>query len=453
MTPIVYVTGIGIVSPAGCGGAVNWRALVGGGRFIRRVVDPGLTGGPAACAGTVEGFDPPAGTENWDRVSQLAAAAADEALLAANVRGDRARPVDPDRLAVSVGTSKGGVLSFHAAARRLASVLDTSYNHCNPDYPSNNSYLCKEVISSDTFRTSGIRSYLLKEIHTGKALYHLLADIPPDGPARRLAARFGANAGAHATVAACATGTLAVIHGVRTIRDGRADVVLAGSSDASLHPLWFAAFRQIGLLAGEPAELGPGWACRPFDASRSGFAISEGAGMLVLESAESVRRRGVRSLARISGYAMGSDPSGLTQLRRDGTPLARIAGLACHRAGIQGSDLAGIQAHGTGTSTNDLAEINAIRLLCGHRTHEIPVVSLKGALGHLLGAAGAVELVVSVRAVAQRVLPPNATLRHPDPSLGAACLPQAALNLRPGPILKTSMGFGGHLAAVVVDEP
>lgn len=175
--------------------------------------------------------------------------------------------------------------------------------------------------------------------------------------------------------------------------------------------------------------------------------------MLVLESAQSARRRGVRPLARISGYAMGSDPAGLTQLRRDGIPLARVADIACRRAGIEGSDLAAIQAHGTGTLANDLAELNAIRLLCGHRTQEIPVVSLKGALGHLLGAAGAVELAVSTLAVLTRTLPPNATLRHPDPALGQARLPQAAVNLGPGPILKTSMGFGGHVAAVVVDVP
>lgn len=453
MSDCVYVTGVGIVSPAGRGGAVNWGALVEGGRFIRRVVDPELTGGSAACAGIVEAFEPPAGTETWDRVCQMAAAAADQAFLAADVCGHRAHPVDPSRLAVSVGTSKGGILSFDTLTRRLALLPYTSYKHSLPAKTSFQRSLYKEGEASINESKGGKRSSLYIDDKPSDTLYSLLCDIPPDGPARRLAARFGARAGAHATVAACATGTLAVIHGVRSILDGRADVVLAGSSDASLHPLWFAAFRQIGLLAAESTDFAADWVCRPFDVTRSGFAISEGAGMLVLESAQSARRRGVRPLARILGYAMGSDPSGLTQLRRDGIPLARVADIACRRAGVQGSDLAAIQAHGTGTLANDLAELNAIRLLCGPRTQEIPVVSLKGALGHLLGAAGAVELAVSTLAVLKRVLPPNATLRHPDPGLGQAWLPQGAVNLGPGPILKTSMGFGGHVAAVVVDVP
>jgi 3-oxoacyl-[acyl-carrier-protein] synthase II len=288
---------------------------------------------------------------------------------------------------------------------------------------------------------------------TSEHLLTLLADIPPDAPARRLAARFGAEAGAHATVAACATGTLAVIHAVQSILDGRADVVLAGSSDASLHPLWFAAFHQIGVLAAEHTVLGPNWACRPFDASRSGFAIAEGAAVLVLESAASVRHRGVLPLACIPGYAMGADPSGLTKLRPDGAPLARIAKIACDRAGVDGSRLAAIQAHGTGTPPNDLVEIHAIRQLCGHRTLDIPIVSFKGALGHLLGAAGAVELAISVLGAAKRMLPPNATLLQPDTALGEVCLPRSPVKLASGPILKTSMGFGGHLAAVVLDLP
>ncbi len=249
-----------------------------------------------------------------------------------------------------------------------------------------------------------------------------------------------------------ATGCLAVIRGVQTILDGDADVVLAGSSDASLHPLWFAAFRRMGVLADGHPERGPAWACRPFDQNRDGFVISEGAAVLVLESAESVRRRGSVPLARLSGYAMGSDPAGLAQLRPDGAPLAEIIKIACARAGTDPAKLATIQAHGTGTPTNDLVEMNAIRRACGPKASEIPVFSLKGALGHLLGAAGSVELAASVLAVARRVIPPNATLIDPDPALGPVCLPEEAVPMPSGPLLKTAMGFGGHLAAVVLER-
>jgi 3-oxoacyl-(acyl-carrier-protein) synthase len=275
--------------------------------------------------------------------------------------------------------------------------------------------------------------------------------VPPDAPARRLAGRFKAGH-AHATVAACATGVLAVIRGAQFILDGQADVVIAGSSDASLQPLWFAAFRQMGVLADGHPDRGPSWACRPFDQSRDGFVVSEGAAVLVLESAESVHRRGVQPLARIAGYAMGSDPAGLAQLRPDGAPLAEIIKIACRQAGMDPADLALIQAHGTGTRTNDLVEINAVRRACGARTPEIPVVSIKGALGHLLGAAGSVELAIAVLSAARRMIPPNATLIDPDPALGPVCLPKEAVSMPPGPVLKLAIGFGGHLAAVVLDQ-
>jgi len=251
-------------------------------------------------------------------------------------------------------------------------------------------------------------------------------------------------------VAACTTGVVAVIRGVQFIGDGRADVVVAGSSDASLHPLWFAAFDRMGVLSRVDAHGAP-WACRPFDRNRSGFALAEGAAALILESARSVRRRGARPLARICGYAMGADPAGLVQVDSSGAALAEVAAIACRRAGVEPGRLAAVQAHGTGTQANDLVEARAIRRLCGPAAAKIPVVSIKGAIGHLLGAAGAVELAVSVLAVARSVLPANTTLLEADPDLGRLCLPRTPVELRAGPVLKTCMGFGGHLAAVVLN--
>ncbi|HQA00674.1 MAG TPA: beta-ketoacyl synthase N-terminal-like domain-containing protein, partial [Phycisphaerae bacterium] len=427
-----------------------FSALAGGGRFIRRVDDPLIAGGEAVCAGQLPDFTPPAGTEYRDRVCQLSVAAAEEAWAAAGL-AEKSPP--PPRVAVSFGTSKGGILAFARVLDHLQPVLHPSTGLLVPGYATAQNYLRSEVFASDCRHVRGIQNYPHPEVFSSRSLQLLLSDVPPDAPARALAARFGAAGDVHATVAACATGTLAVIRGVQMLLDGRADVVLAGSADASLHPLWFAAFRQIGVLAAEHPQRGPAWACRPFDATREGFAVSEGAAVLVLESARSVRQRGARPLARIRGYAMGGDPAGLTQLRPDGVPLARIAQIACDRAGVNPTGLAAIQAHGTGTPANDPVEINAIRRLCGHAAAEIPVVSFKGALGHSLGAAGAVELALAVLAIEHQTLPPNATLIEPDEALGEVCLPTIARELAPGAILKTSMGFGGHIAAVVLDSP
>lgn len=450
MSTPVFITGIGIVSPAGRDTEENWRALVGGRRCIRLLEDRLLTGGGAACGGIVEGFESPAGAETHDRVCRLAAAAADEATRAADLAGRTRPPADPDRLAVSFGTSKGGILSFGPAVERLREPR-TSRQFLQPVPTPTKNYFYKEGLVSLTESTSGTKNYLFCDDMPSTHLLTLLADIPPDAPARQLARRFGARAGAHATVAACATGTLAVIRGAQAIADGQADVVVAGSSDASLHPLWFAAFRRMGVLAEAADPVAAAGACRPFDADRAGFAIAEGAAAMVLESAESLRRRGAEPLARISGWATGSDPAGLAQLRPDGAPLAEIVKIACRRACVEPAGIAAIQAHGTGTLANDAVEINAIRTACGPGV-EIPVVSIKGAVGHLLGAAGAVELAVAALAASRRRFPPNATLATPDPAFDGMRLPREAFSLGARPILKLSMGFGGHLAAVLIDS-
>lgn len=439
-----------MVSPAGLGTEENWRALVGGHRFLQAIDDPKITGGGVACAGSIRGFEPPAGSADWDRVSQLAIAAADQAVAAADLYGHKCRPADVTRMHISFGTSKGGVLSFSRMIQALATLPITSSRRYLPLDRGHDRPAGEELIRGNNASIGGRENYLPEPARRSQYLRLLLDEVPPDAPARRLAARFGASQ-IHATVAACATGTLAVIRGIQAILDGQAEIVLAGSSDASLQPLWFAAFRQMGVLAEPHPSLGPEWAGRPFDRTRGGFAISEGAAVLVLESSASVRRRGIQPLTRISGYATGADPAGLAQLEPSGTPLVQVAKIACDRAGVAPARLAAIQAHGTGTITNDQVEINAIRGLCGPCAHQVPVFSIKGTLGHLLGAAGSVELAIAAQAVANRVIPPNATLIEPDPAWSSFSLPRTAMQIPPGPILKTSMGFGGHLAAVILE--
>jgi len=280
-----------------------------------------------------------------------------------------------------------------------------------------------------------------------------LRDGPPDGAARRIARRFGATGGTHATVGACATGTLAIIQAARWIQDGEADIVLAGSADACLTPLWLAAFERMGVLASPHPALGPAYACRPFDRTRDGFVVAEGAAILVLESERSVRRRGVKPAARITAFASGSDPTGLVNANSEGEVLAAVVAETLRRGGCDPRDLAAILAHGTGTLSNDATEILALRRALGAEISRAPIVSVKGVIGHLLGAAGSVETALTVLAVRDRRLPGNATLIEPDPAFADLTLPRKPVNLPPGPILKTSMGFGGHVAAILVDNP
>ena len=409
----VLITGVGLVSPAGGRGVqANWEALLAGRPAVRPVSGLDLEGCATSFAGQVSDFVAPVGLEHADRLCQFAVAAADDALASAGLTGGHAAGLGSYHCKVSIGTSKGGIESF----ARLHLFF--------PKVPKNSNIILKEV-----------------------------QDIPPDAPARQVAARWGVSGGVHATVGACATGTLAVIRGANFIADGQADLVLAGAADASLHRLWFAAFEQMGLLARAHPQRGPGWACRPFDRTREGFALGEGAAVLVLESAALVARRRAQPIARLAGWACGTDPVGLTQVSTDGRPLAHAITVACGEAGCRPAELSCIHAHGTGTPANDRAETAAIRQALGEAAYGVPIVSIKGAIGHLLGAAGAVELAVAALACQCRRSPGTATLLEPDPDLGRLALPTAAFDLGTGPVLKTALGFGGHVAAVVLTRP
>ena len=425
-----WVTGVGLVTPAGAGAADTWSHIVHNNTCSLYIdYKPSVTNYRSShhtntlsllkerqwCAAAAGGYAPPAGVVSADRMTHFAAVAAEEAAGRAGLRPDEVRGGRADRCRVSIGSSKGGVITFGEALDQLASASVKG---------------------------------------NGAAVFgRLLQEFPPDAAARRVAERFGITGGAHATVAACATGALALVRAAQWIEEDEADIVLAGSSDASIAPLWLAAFDRMGVQARAHPTLGPAFACRPFDRTREGFIVGEGAAVLVLESERSVRRRGVEPLARLAGYAAGSDPAGLTGLAPDAGPLAEVIRRAVARAGIEPRQIAAIQAHGTATPINDRVEVEAIREVQGGCTSSVPVVSFKGAIGHLLGAAGSVETALAVLAIRHGVCPGNATLLEPDPDLGPLVLPRGAFDLAPGPILKISMGFGGHLAALVVVPP
>lgn len=419
MRPDVFVTGLGVVSPAGSSTAATWSSLLSGGRFVTSSAEAGQPGEDPCAAGRVAESSFPGERGGAGRLCRFALAAAEEALASAGMTRT-GHLQDTRRVCLSLSTSKGvvGLIPF-----ALCNLL-------NPPLPSTTGSLANSPEDS-VDPLSPLR-------------------ITPDLAARHVAAKLGITAGSHVSVGACATGALAVVRGVRLIQDGDADIVLCGGADASVHPLWLAALRRMGVLASGHPKLGSAWACRPFDRTRSGFVVGEGAAVLVLESACSLRQRGAEPVARIAGCALGTDPTGLTRVARDGRTLARVIELAYQDAGLSRAATACVLGHGTGTVANDLAEARALRQVFGDRICGIPLVSLKGAVGHLLGAAGALETAVAALACRASRIPGTATLVEPDPELGLLNLPTAAVTIGHGAILKTSMGFGGHLAAIVV---
>lgn len=267
----------------------------------------------------------------------------------------------------------------------------------------------------------------------------------PSGAAARLASHWNCRGPVAAPVAACATGLVACIQAAAWIRAGLCDVALAGSADASLFPAVCGSFQRLGVLA----KLGddPAAACRPFDRRRGGFLIGEGAACLVLERREHAAARGKRWYGEWIAGRLGCDPTGLTQSDPHGESLARLL-TDVVRECPQPPDY--INLHGTATKFNDIAECRAVRVALGSAADAVRCSGMKGSLGHLLGAAGSVELALTLLALRDQIVPPTVNLAEPDP--------ECDLNLTPGfaqsqPIaiaLKVSSGFGGHLAVAAV---
>ncbi len=267
----------------------------------------------------------------------------------------------------------------------------------------------------------------------------------PSGAAVRVADRFRFGGPVLAPVAACATGLVACLRGAELIQSGLCDVVLAGSADASLFPGVIGSFRRLGVLS--KIEEDPARACRPFDRRRSGFLIGEGAACLVMECRAHAARRGARWYGEWLGGRQGSDPSGLTQIDESGAPLARVLSDLledCQRVPDY------INLHGTATKTNDIAECRAVNLAFGTAARGLACSGLKGSLGHLLGAAGSVELALTLLALRDQIVPMTLNLTHPDPDCDLDLTPGRPQRRAIETAYKISSGFGGHLAVAAV---
>ena len=383
----VVVTGRGVVAPVGIGADTAFEALLAG--------RGGIVDGAATCSD----FDPetemdPRQARRADRFTQLAVAAAMQATREAGLPDG----VDPERLAVLVGTGVGGLETMQ-----------------------------KEVLAWNERGDRAVSPYFVTM-------------MMPNAAAGVIGQMLGAHGPGFSLNSACATGSHAIGEAMRMIRRGEADVVVAGGTEAGLIGVCLAAFRRMGALS-------PSGESRPFDARRDGFVMGEGAGVVVLEREEHAQARGATVYGRIVGYGASQDAFHITQPDPEGRGAERAMRWALRDAGASGEDVGYINAHGTSTPFNDRIECTAIARVAGSP----PVSSTKGAIGHLLGAAGAVEAVVTLEALRRGALPQTLGLEQPDPECEAdhiAGAPREAPGVKLA--LSNSFGFGGQNACLAV---
>jgi 3-oxoacyl-[acyl-carrier-protein] synthase II len=273
----------------------------------------------------------------------------------------------------------------------------------------------------------------------------------PDGAARRVAAAFGFQGPCLAPVAACATGLVAVLQGADLIRRGVCDLVFAGAVDASLHPLILGAFARMGALA-RVRNSCPGQAIRPWDRDRSGFLVGEGGAILILERAGAAETRGREPYAIVRGGALGSDAYHLTDLDPDPTTLANLVTRSLADARMAPSEIDHVNVHGTATRSNDPLECRALRIALGPFADRVACSANKAQIGHTLGAAGAVELAITCLAMRHQFVPPTLNLEVADPACDLDGTPGTGRARQIRAALKLSLGFGGHLAAIVLSH-
>ncbi|HEX2296026.1 MAG TPA: beta-ketoacyl-ACP synthase II [Actinomycetota bacterium] len=404
------VTGVGVVTPIGTGAGAFWDALVGGRSGAAPIEGFDASAYATRIACQVRDFDPSSYMETRaaaraDRFTQLAVAAGVLAWDDAGLGDD----LDRTRAGAIVGSGIGGLYTIEEQAAVLAG--------------------------------GGPR----------RVSPFTVPKLMPNAAAAALAMQLGLRGLNHCVTSACATGAHAVGEALLAIRSGRADVVLAGGTEAALTPLGLAAFDRMGALSRRNDE--PERASRPFDAGRDGFVFGEGAGVLVLESPEHARRRGARAIARVAGYGATADAYHLTQPDPDGDGAARAMTAALDDARVDPADVDYVNAHGTSTPYNDRVETVAIKRALGPESKRIPVTSTKSQTGHLLGAAGAVEAAATALVIQRGVVPRTLNLEEPDPECDLDYVADEPRAQRVSVALSNSFGFGGQNACLVLRAP
>src|SRR5438552_15221047 len=402
----VVVTGLGAVTPIGADAPSTWRAAVAGESGIDFIRSFDASEFPVRIAAEVKDFDPtqvasPKDARRLDRNVLFSLGAAREAVADAGLDG----AYSPDRVGILFGTAIGGIAGI--------------------------------VEQVDVLRERG----------PDRVAPTFIPNVLVDTASGQLAISPGFRGPNYAPVSACATGSTAVGEAAELIRRGDADAVLAGGAEACITPLILAGFCAMRGLVAEDEH--PPRASRPFDATRAGFVMGEGACVLVLEELEAAERRGATIYAVILGYAMSKDAHHLAQPDADSVGVAAVMRGALARAGVEPEEVGYINAHGTSTPLGDLAETKAIKDVFGDHAYELAVSSTKSVTAHCFGAAGAIEAMMCVLALHEGVLPPTMNYETPDPDCDLDYVPNEARHMQVEVALSNAMGLGGHNGCVL----
>ncbi|MGW5671377.1 beta-ketoacyl-ACP synthase II [Micromonospora sp. NPDC003776] len=405
--PDVVVTGLGATTPLGGDVASTWDAMLAGRSGVSALTQEWAAQLSVRIAAQLA-VDPSAVLDRvklrrLDRSEAIAIIAAQQAWADAGLADSG---LDPERLAVSVGSGIGGATTLLA--------------------------------QDDILEASGPR----------RVSPHTVPMLMPNGPAAWVGLELGAKAGVHSVASACATGAEAIALGLDIIRAGRADVVVAGGTEAVIHPLPIAGFASMRAMSTRNDE--PEKASRPWDKGRDGFVLGEGAGVVVLERAEHAAARGARVYARLAGAGITSDAYDIVQPHAEGEGAIRAIARAIADSGVAKTDIVHVNAHATSTPVGDMLEIGALRKALGDH----PVLSAtKSMTGHLLGAAGALESIATILAIRDGVVPPTINLDDPDEDLTLDVAAHKARHMEVPAALNNAFGFGGHNVALVFTRP
>ena len=410
MSRRVVITGTGLITSLGTGTEKNWQALLAGRSGIARIARFDTKTLKVNFAGEVKDFDPELFIDKkqvrrMDPFCQYAIGAAEMAMKESGLPvGDGPNAYAPERVGTIVGSGIGGLASFEESHSR---GLEKGWDRLSP-------FFILQMISNMAPGLISMR-------------YHLKG--PNWGP-----------------VSACSTSAHAIGEAWKSIRLGETDAVVAGGAESAITPMGIGGFEAMKALSTRTDA--PDQASRPFDKDRDGFVMGEGAGIVVLEELEAAKRRGANILCEVAGYGANADAFHETQPAPEGEGAVRCMKLALQSAGLSPSDIGYINAHGTSTPFNDQNETKAIKKVFGDHARKLMVSSTKSMTGHMLGAAGGAEAVISALALTRGVLPPTINYTTPDPECDLDYVPNTAREVRVDAVLSNSFGFGGTNAVL-----
>jgi 3-oxoacyl-[acyl-carrier-protein] synthase II len=403
----VVVTGMGLITSLGHDLATNWEALTQGKSGVGEITAYDTSNFRVHFAAEVKNFDPSPYMDRKevrrnDPYEQLAIATTKQAMAQANLK---VTEENADEVGVYIGSGIGGLVTLHEQFRVL---YEKGPDRISPFF---------------------INMMII------------------DGAPGIVSIMTGARGPNWAAVSACATSGNTIGEAWETIRRGDAKVMIAGGAEKAVTPIAMAAFDNMTALSRRNDD--PQGASRPFDATRDGFVMGEGAGMLILEDLEYAKARGATILAELAGYGCTADAHHVTSPAPGGAGLVRAMQMALRKAGLRPDEVDYINAHGTSTPPNDGTETQAIKACFGDHAYKLAVSSTKSMTGHTLGAAGAVEAVISVMAIQSGIIPPTINLHHPDPECDLDYVPNEARQATVNVAMSNSMGFGGHNTCLI----